>query len=260
MSKTLTFAPLLATILLANIGFAQKQEGVITFESKINMHRTIKFGGDNAEQMKAMMPEYRTSKMVLYFNENESLYKAPEAKEEDDENQDINGGGNGVRMKFNTPKNEIYVNTAQSKKIELNDMFGKKFLIEDSLKTPKWKIETDIKKVAGFDCMKATLKTTGEKPQNIVAWFTSDISCASGPNYVGLPGMILEINIDEGLQAYTAQSIDFRKLKSDELKAPSGGKKVSQAEYKKIREDRLKELGMPANGGGGAIKMIIKND
>ena len=247
-----------AGLLLANASQAQKQEGIITFETKTNLHKSIKFGGDNADQMKAMMPEFRVGKMVLYFNENESIYKAPPAKDEEDEDEtkDINSGGNTMRMKFNKPKNEVYVNYKTERKIELNDLFGKKFLVDDSLKSPKWKIESEIKKIAGFDCMKATMRPNAERKNTVVAWFTSEISCPSGPNYSGLPGMILEVNVDDNLQLYIAKNIEFRKLKTDELAAPSGGKKVTKAEFKKIQEDRLKDLGAPAGGSGG--KMIIK--
>jgi GLPGLI family protein len=259
MTKLTTLC--ISALLLANASQAQKQEGVITYETKMNMHRSIKFGGDNADQMKSMMPEFRVGKMVLYFNENESIYKAPPAKDEDDnEDQDINSGNGQVRMKFNAPKNEVYINAKTERKIEFNDLFGKKFLIDDSLKTPKWKIEAETKKIAGYDCTKATLAPSGERKNSLEAWFTSEIVNPSGPNFSGLPGMILEIDIDNKLQVYTAKNIEFRKLTSDELKAPTGGKKVTRAEFRKLQEDRLKELGMPAGGGGPGIKMIIKSN
>ena len=50
---------------------AQMKEGTIVYERKMNLHRTI-----TDEQMKAMMPEFRTSKHQLLFSDSTSVYKA----------------------------------------------------------------------------------------------------------------------------------------------------------------------------------------
>ena len=49
---------------------AQVKQGTIIYERKINMHKTIQ-----DEQMKAMIPEFRTSKHMLLFSDSVSMYK-----------------------------------------------------------------------------------------------------------------------------------------------------------------------------------------
>jgi GLPGLI family protein len=54
-------------------------------------------------------------------------------------------------------------------------------------------------------CKKATFHNE-ETKQDIVAWYTDALVCSSGPqNFWGLPGMILGIDINDGLQIITAQ-------------------------------------------------------
>jgi hypothetical protein len=52
----------IAAFLTAQGLFAQMKEGLIVYERKVNMHRRI-----TDEQMKAMMPEFRTSNYQLYL-------------------------------------------------------------------------------------------------------------------------------------------------------------------------------------------------
>src|SRR6188474_1095115 len=71
---------LLAT---AQVVFGQANEGMITYETKLNMHRTLP---KEREEMKKMIPEFRVSQQQLFFNANESLYKPVE--EDEDENME----------------------------------------------------------------------------------------------------------------------------------------------------------------------------
>ena len=91
---------LLAT---AEVVFGQTNEGMITYETKINMHRTLP---KEREEMKKMIPEFRVSQQQLFFNADESLYKPVE--EDEDENMEQDGGG--IQMRIQQPFVEIYFN------------------------------------------------------------------------------------------------------------------------------------------------------
>ena len=68
--KKLLLLALAANILqLAN---AQIKEGKIVYEQKIDLHRRMQ-----DVQMKAMVPQFRTTKYELYFGEAQSFYKMP---------------------------------------------------------------------------------------------------------------------------------------------------------------------------------------
>lgn len=228
--------------------FAQNQEGVIYFASKINMHKRIQ-----DPQVKAMIPEWRITKHELYFNPTESSYR--NAPTDEDENNEINtnSGGAQITMKFNAPQNEFYKNFVNNTYINETEFMGKKYLIIDSLKNIPWKFGTETKKIAGMNCMNATYEDT-EKKQSYVAWFSNDIVCPSGPLLMGgLPGMILELDINNGEIVMVATKIDFKAVKS-ELRQPKSGKKVTQKEYNKMIDDWRKENNM--QGGGPMIKII----
>ena len=95
-----------------------------------------------------------------------------------------------------------------------------------------WKIQNDLKEVAGHICMKAFIEDTLKK-QQIVAWFAQDIPLNAGPEHFhSLPGMILEIDINDGAMIISANRIDVKKL-TTELNPPKKlkGKKIKQADY-----------------------------
>jgi GLPGLI family protein len=129
---------------------------------------------------------------------------------------------------------------------EVYEFLGKTYIVEDTLLAMNWKIQNDLKEVAGHICMKAFIEDTLKK-QQIVAWFAQDIPLNAGPEYFhSLPGMILEIDINDGAMLITANKIDLKKL-TTELEAPKKlkGKKVKKADFdvliKKHIDEKTKE-------------------
>lgn len=119
---------------------------------------------------------------------------------------------------------------------------NKDYLIQDSVEMPKWKIKNDIKEIAGHICMNASYKDT-LRNQDIVAWFALDIPCFAGPSkYFGLPGLILEVNIDDGATILIAESIETKEI-SDEIELPKKlkGKNINFEEYNKMLKDYIAE-------------------
>lgn len=229
------------------MGFDQLQEGVVIYEQKVNMHRRI-----TNPEMKAMIPEYNTSKMQLIFNASESLYKNFESEEEDV----IEGGNGAMQFRMMRPKNETYCNTATAQKLEMREFMGKRYLIKGEITQTPWKVTGEMEQVAGYNCMKATLTDTTAQGdlRNVIAWFTPDIPRSIGPgNFGSLPGMILKVDINEGETILTAVKIDGRSLKKNELEAPSKGKEVTEEEFRAMVEEQMKQMG----GQGG--RMIIRN-
>lgn len=239
--KKLFFLSLCLTV--STLISAQNTEGVITYEEKINMHRRI-----TDESMKAMIPEFRTSNMMFYFKGEECMYK-PDENEEDEE---TNNAAPGVMMRMRRPQGETYRNLATSSQISTREFGGKKYLITDSLKQRAWKIGTETKKIAGYDCTKATFKDTAQKA-DVIAWFTMDLPLAAGPQTFGaLPGMILEVDSNNGELLMVAKKIEFKKLKDKDVAAPTKGEKITQADFRKKMDEWIK-----ANGGRNG-RVIIR--
>lgn len=71
--------------------------------------------------------------------------------------------------------------------------------IEDEMPQYDWKIHAETKIILGYTCKKATTESHPftKNKRNIVAWYTEEIPISDGPtNYSGLPGLILEVEID----------------------------------------------------------------
>jgi GLPGLI family protein len=245
MKRILLLLGVLVCITAAQIVFGQT-EGGVTYEVKVNVHRTLP---KERQEMKSMMPEFRTHQDQLYFNANESLYK-PIEEEEDDDDQEHGGG---VRMRIQRPQSETYVNQEQSRRVLLQEFMGKKYLIEDSLKLMPWKFGPETKEVKGYLCRQASFYNE-ERKQNVVAWYTDKLRPFLGPeNFNTLPGAVLEVNINDGERIITAKNIELRPLKKNEMKIPSGGTKTTEAAFRKMVNEQMER--MRANGGN----IIIRN-
>jgi GLPGLI family protein len=244
MKRILILLGVLVCITAAQVVFGQT-EGHIIYEVKINLHRTLP---KDREDMKAMIPEYRTNQDQLFFNASESLYKPVE----EDDDADLDNGG-GVRMRMMRPNNIIYIDQAASKRIMEQEFMGKKYLIEDSLKVMPWKFGDETKEVKGYLCRQASFYNE-ERKQTVVAWYTDKLRPFLGPeNYNTLPGAVLEVNINDGERIISAKSMALRALKKNELKPPSGGTKITEAELRKKISEQMERR--RAEGGN----MIIRN-
>ena len=113
--------------------------------------------------------------------------------------------------------------------------------MDDTLHAPTWKILNQIKEVAGYICMKAVTVDT-VKNQTITAWFAQDIPVQAGPErFFGLPGLILELDVNDGDVTIIASKVEFKKLTNEFNLKKMKGKKISDAEYNKIIADFIKE-------------------
>jgi len=248
---------------------AQVKEGTIYYEQKVNMHRVI-----TDEQMRAMIPEFNTSKYMLLFSDSVSVYKTVPA----DEAPDPFAGGGGPRMVFNMggARGDLYKNFAQLKSIQTSEIGGKNFLIVDSIRQQPWKLGSETRQVLGHLCHKATRKvmqaagpvrrivmnggggatqdTTQKgapgKEVEVVAWYADDIISPVGPESYGqLPGVILQLDVDNGATVFTATDIK-KTVDQKDLKEPKKGKVITRPEYIKMMNDMMGGGGMP----GGAIR------
>jgi GLPGLI family protein len=158
--------------------------------------------------------------------------------EESDEQAERDDNGYSWRKSAYVLMRDFSKNT----RFEVFEMAGKKLVVEDSLQTMEWKVQNELKEVAGHVCMSAVLEDT-LKFQTIVAWFALDIPMSGGPEgYYGLPGMILEIDINDGAKVITADKIEDKAL-TTELEAPKKpkGKKVTYDQYLKQLSDHIAE-------------------
>jgi len=240
--------------------YAQVKEGRVVYERKVNVHRRLE-----DESMKSMVPEFNISKAELLFSSDESLWR--NIKEEEDIRDQAGQDQNGpvIRMRFGGADDETYRNYATDKMIQQREMGPKKYIIEDSFPHQSWKMEADTQRIRGFLCRKATTTTAARvvpgpgAAQNaagntVIAWYTEDILSPSGPEvYGGLPGLILQLDINGGEMVFTAVEVRAGAADKGLVKAPAEGKKISRAAFQKMMEE---QFGAGAPGGKATIRII----
>lgn len=176
-----------------------------------------------------------------------------------------NGQGAVVRLVIPGSNDITFTDITAKRKVEQRELFNKTFVIEDSIRSLNWKISPETKTILDHTCRKATaqriqqgFRMIMENDQvkreqvtdtvSIIAWFTDAIPLFAGPEqYQGqLPGLILEMDINNGGTRYIAKEISG-KADFSQIKEPKG-KKITPREFATEREKMMRE--MEANGGG----------
>ena len=250
--------------------FAQEFQGKAIYMSKTKMDPNF---GENIppERKERIMKRMKSNMEKSYeldFNSTASLFYEEERLD--------NSGGSGRFnfLSFMSPLQGILHKEFAAKTFTNRvELFGKIFLIKDSLPKSKWMLSGESKQIGNYTVYKATMsrelprevfqfgRQSSEdskskmKTVNITAWFTPQIPVSTGPSkHGGLPGLILEINADNTTLLCT--KVVMNPKEKIKIKAPSKGTVVTAEEYSKIRTEKITEMreiyrGNRGQGGGG---------
>tara|TARA_B110000046_G_scaffold80973_1_gene89281 strand:+ start:124 stop:960 length:837 start_codon:yes stop_codon:yes gene_type:complete len=253
-------------------GYTQDFQGKAYYMSKVNVNMDFmkNMPPDRQAAIKGRMKTATEKNYILDFNSNASFFK-------EEERLDPNGQGGGFNwMQFVTgPEGGSIYKDLQSKTyINKKELFGKVFLVKDSIAPSKWVLTGETKKIGIYNAYKATITKQVEerafnfgnrqrdggappeppemKMRDVVmsAWFTPEIPVSTGPSmYGGLPGLILEVNDDRTTMLCTKVIINPKeKVK---VKAPSKGKEVTSLEFEQIAKDKAEEMSNMYRGRRG---------
>ncbi|MFP2997216.1 GLPGLI family protein [Spongiivirga sp. MCCC 1A20706] len=253
--KFLSTIILLFTILGAS--HAQGFQGVATYKTdrkmKITLDSTSVSGDMQKEIMQRMRKQFQ-KEFTLTFNQYESTWKQEAALSSPSAAAgnvmiSVIGSGGGSDV--------LYKNTKESRFAEKTDLFGKIFLVKDSLSKPEWKLTNETKGIGNYTCYKATWEQKSKKityvnnekqeteemeTRVITAWYTPEIPINNGPDdYWGLPGLILEVN-ENGDRLMLCSKIVMNPKETITIAEPKKGKKVTKKEYQKIAEKKAEEM------------------
>lgn len=281
------------------IASAQKDfQGMAVYESKTSTADFAK----NFEGNKDITPEMKTQIMermkkmfektfILNFDKSASIYKEEEKLEAPGQ-----GGGGRMITSFMGGGGTYYKNVKEKQYTVDKEVFGKEFLIKDSLPNLKWVLTEESKKIGDYTCFKATAvkeasksdfrnfrrkkeepkkedeKATSEKKEEkktnffdevempkeitVTAWYCPEVPVNQGPDeYWGLPGLIMEVN--DGKTVIMCSKLVMNVKDKAEIKAPTGGDKVSQKEFDDIMMKKMKEM-QEMGGGSGRGGMHIR--
>ena len=256
-------------------GYSQESLGKAYYMSKstVNMDWMKNMSPDRQKYMKARMKTALEKNYILDFDSKSSYFK-----EEVTLDAGGSGGGGFNWMQFVTgpEQGDIFKNIQEKTYTNKRELFGKVFLIKDSIAPTKWVMTGETKKIGKYNAYKATytkevedrvMSFSRNRGQNsndeqnnpalpktklvtMTAWFTPEIPVSTGPAmYGGLPGLILEIGDDNRVMICTKVVLNpEEKIK---LKEPNKGKVVSNSEFLTIQEDKAKEMRERYQRGGG---------
>lgn len=264
MKKIVITAGALFFGLLAN---AQQTEGKVTYERVTTLEARFNING-----VEQTVPQTRKENFELHFANNQSLWKAAEQENEDDGVQSDQGGVH-IRMVVAGSNDVMYTNFESRVKVEKRELFDKNFIIDDSIRPLKWKMTGEKKTVLNHNCMQAiatqirqSTRMTMEDGKmerkevsdtmTVIAWFTTEIPVQAGPGeYQGqLPGLILEMDINNGRQTFRATGIE-PKADVAAIKQPTGKKHYTPDEFKKERDKMMKEMQENMQNGNRQIRI-----
>ncbi|MCB0373997.1 MAG: GLPGLI family protein [Muricauda sp.] len=259
--------------------FAQDFQGKAIYQSKTSVD--VKFDGQEMsdaqqEQILEQMRKSMEKSYELTFDRSGSLYREEEKLESPG---GLQGGVNVVIA--GSGQGKYYKNVQTQTYVNQTDMFGKMFLVTDSLQPWEWKLSSETKKIGNYTCYKATsvrkvdsamvkrferFSTDGEdnmekdsiaqdttqnktllsrieKPEDrtITAWYTPEIPVSQGPGPYW--GLPgLILEVTTQRTAILCSKIILNPDDKEAVEPPSKGKKVNQAEYDEIMAKKMEEM------------------
>ncbi|MGC6432126.1 MAG: GLPGLI family protein [Jejuia sp.] len=241
----------LATFLIISKLPAQGFQGVATYKShrKVDIKMGEKMNSEQQKMIQAQLQKQFQREYTLKFNKYESVYKQEEKLDAPQ------APSSGIQIKVVQGSDIMYKNVKELRYSNKTEVYGKVFLIKDSLTSRKWQLANETKNIGEYTCYKAifeeeyTTKTitdeggfeTVTKPRITTVWYTPQIPVSNGPDdYFGLPGLILEVN--DGQMTLICSKIVINPEEAIEIEEPKKGKELSQEEFDAIREKKTEEM------------------
>lgn len=280
MKKTLI--SVFTGLLLTAAAQAQTFEGVIKYNRVIDP--SVMFANNpNANRMRAQfgnMAEQVRRPIIfeMTVKGNESVFKADSKQDPGENTVSINGETRTFTRRL--PKDETYYNTTDKTFKKYEEYAQQPFQVSGSFEGIRWKVDpVSTKEILGYTCMKATASETESRSfpvfeeggkvtfkdtvitNQIVAWFTDGLESNVGPDkYNGLPGLILEVDVNGGATNYTATNVEKKAITEADLKISSKGKKMTLEQLDKLKKEHQAEQMKNFRGrgpAGGANIVII---
>jgi GLPGLI family protein len=230
MTKAFLFTLLLLTA--ARQSDAQNNiflsQGKIEFERKVNQFAQMEAVMDPDDESwtefrkKMAGNQFKTDYFDLLFTRTKTLYHP--GRESPDK---------PTQFFFQPPAqdNVIWSDLDQQRSVGQKHVFEMMFLVQDSLRTIKWKITDETRTIAGFTCRRANAIIMDSI--YVVAFYTDEILTPGGPeSFSGLPGMILGVALPHEHVTWFATKVEAVNVPEAGVAAPAKGKKVTEAGLK----------------------------
>ena len=219
-------------------------EGTIEYEKRVNMPAIIKklINKDNEsylsvafEDYKKNNPQFKVLKSTLNFAGGKTLF-TPVVEPTVPSNGFFND------LPATIQSNTIYTDLLTSTSVTQKKVFEETFLVKDSTRKINWKITSEFKEIAGYNCRRANALILDSV--YVVAFYTDKIDVSGGPeSFSGLPGMILGVALPHDNITWFATSVVDKPVSGALIKAPVKGKVKTNKELKETLTSVMKNWG-----------------
>jgi len=276
MNRTIAFLSLLlflGTGIQATLaqGFTGRAYYKSTSQFSIKMDST-KMAPEQMAQIQASLKKQMEQNYTLSFTQTESIWK-----------QDASLGsgpatassGGAVFMVASSGEGSTLYKNVTGNYLQEQEMMGKEYLIQDKAEPFEWELSEETKKIGNYTAQKASFTkivdsrrfSTGMTEMEnvkdtiqVTVWFTPEIPVSHGPEYYfGLPGLILEVQ-NQG-RTLICEKIELNPSADPVvIEKPSKGKEITQAEFKTVQEEGMKQMmnryqGKPGDGTQMTIRI-----
>jgi GLPGLI family protein len=222
------------------------KSGTIDFERKVNMYAIISrtINKDNEafltpafEAYKKTQPQFKTSKSVLSFANDKTLFTPAEE-------EPVSGEGFFGNTPMSGQNNTIYTDFNTNTGIFQKKVFDELFLVKDSTRKIKWKITDETREIAGISCRRANAIMLDSV--YVVAFYAVEIPVPGGPeSFNGLPGMILGVALPHENISWFATKVNTV-TSPPALSPPKKGKPMDSKGFKATLKAAFKDWGSDA--------------
>ncbi len=211
-------------------------QGKITYERKTNLRQQMQTEEDG-EWVKSMInkiAQHTISEFSMSFDKATSEYEF--VKE-----QEVNG------MTFSWGKkpaseNKVFTDFTTGKVKAQKEVYENNYLVEGDIKKYSWKIESDMRMIAGYPCRKAITRICDSVV--VVAFYTDQIMVSGGPEgFNGLPGMILGVAVPRLYTTWFATNVEMIPQEVKPFTPAKKSKKVTEAQLMEDIHQSTKKWG-----------------
>lgn len=218
-------------------------DGVIEYEKSANMYALIRKSINKRnesymqpafDQYRKNQPQFKKLKSILTFSKDKTLFKPV----------DDTGGNLGIFGSYGmvNQNNIIYTNLSAASSITQKKVYEETFLVKDSLRKINWKITSETRDIAGYQCRRANAIVLDSI--YVVAFYTDKIPVSGGPeSFTGLPGMILGVALPHENITWFATKVADQSVPANTITPPSKGKAVNNKQLYETLMAALKSWG-----------------
>lgn len=241
MKQTIVLYVLLFLAAGTTLGQDFVTRGKIEYEIKRNNRRMYADADSRSSSFYSALPEFDVTYRELLFAWNRWVYQP---------------GRIAPTASRYISESSAYIDLDTKETVAKKRFIDDYFVFADSLQPIKWKIENEMRKIAGWECRKAVGRI--QDSVYVVAFYCPEIVTQGGPEFfTGLPGMILGLAIPRLYTTWFATKVEIASIDESKIVPPTV-KKSKQYGKKELAELLLKKYKEAGWGKDETVETVMK--